>query len=321
MKAARANYEKARNAVESYTTELNEVSKDADRALKLSKQEAETRFKRIPKDAHKWSAATNKELKEKAKSCSKTEATVSTSVTYESCMAKDEKASKKKKKKKKATPESKECKYVSIIQGGRPDEPSKTKKKIEIPKLEKVKKDYDLKIAFRARNVEYYERRLSSYQQLTEHLSLVRSRLPSKKMAKLATADISEEVPTEVSEAEAKMSKEDRKKAEAKRAFSRSLSVDDRLFVAYRLLNASRSKKNVDTILTRLTEKDESVFQIYLQGASRHAKKGNVAALREIQEEFAKNSKVGDDDKKRKQNKIRSLQLLPIIELAKQRSL
>jgi hypothetical protein len=318
IKAAKAAYAKARKAQENYEGELNEVKKDANRVLNVASKEADARFKRIPKDAHQWAAATNKALDDKAKSCAKaTESSASTaSVTVESCMAKDDKAPKKK-----ATPESAECKYVQIIQVGRPDEPSKKSKKktIEVPKIEKVKKDYDLKIAFRLRNVEYFEKRLKRYDQLSGHLKTVRKNLPKSEMSKLAQATVKTELTDVQTAAEAKLPKEERKKVEAERQFNESLGIDDRLFVAYRLLNGSTKATSTSDILKRLEEENESVFQIYLQGASRHTNTKNVAALKTLEEKFVNQATKGDDDRKRKMMKIRAQQVLPIIELAKQR--
>ena len=115
------------------------------------------------------------------------------------------------------------------------------------------------------------------------------------------------------------MPKEERKKIEAERKFNESLGIDDRLFVAYRLLNGSTNAAATSDILKRLEEENESVFQIYLQGASRHTNTKNVAALKTIEEKFVSQSTDGDDDRKRKMMKIRAQQVLPIIELAKQR--
>jgi hypothetical protein len=317
LKATKEAYAKALKTKENYEGELNEVKKDGDRVLKVAKSEAEGRFKRIPKEAHKWAAATDKTLDEKAKSCSKaTESSASTaSVTVESCMARDDKAAKKK-----VSPESADCKFVKIIQVGRPAEPSKKKKKkIEAPELAKVKKDYDLKIAFRQRNVEYFERRLKRYNQLGAHLKLVQKNTPKNEMDKLASALVKSELTPEQTAQEAKMPKEERKKLETARQFKESLGIDDRLFVAYRLLNAPSSTGTTASIVKRLTEENESVFQIYLQGASRHTRSSDVAALKSVEESFTAQATNGEDDRKRKTMKIRAQQVLPIIELAKQR--
>lgn len=318
LKAAKEAYAKARKTKENYEGELKEVNKDADRVLKVAKTEAEGRFKRIPKEAYKWAASTNKTLDEKAKSCAKAnESSASTaSVTVESCMARDDKAPKKT-----ATPESADCKFVQIIQVGRPAEASKKSKKkaVKIPELKKVKKDYDLKIAFRQRNIEYFENRLQRYNQLGTHLTLVRKNMPKSDMDKLAGALVKTELTPEQTAQEAKLSKEDRKKVEVERQFKESLGVDDRLFVAYRLLNGQSKAGNTSSILKRLEEENESVFQIYLQGASRHTRSADVAALKLVEEKFAGQAVSGEDDRKRKTMKIRAQQVLPIIELAKQR--
>ena len=43
---------------------------------------------------------------------------------------------------------------------------------------------------------------------------------------------------------------------------------------------------NVSKIIDRLVDKEDSVFDIYLHGASRHASKKNVDQLRKIQDDF-----------------------------------
>ena len=317
-KAAEELLKKTKATLAGFSGEIAEVAKDAERVITQAKKDTKARFDKVPARTHEWFASSTADLKKKTKSCEKAAAASTSSVTVESCMAKDEKA-----KPKKAAPKDDSCKDAEIVLADRPAEPSKKRrqKTPEVPKIEKVKKDYDLKIAFRQRNVQYFDERVQRYDQLAAHLSAVQRGLPSKKLDGFANVKVAPDATPEEAAAEAKLPRKERKKARAARRFKQSLAIDDKLFTAYRLLNGSRTSSNVGKIIERLVDKEDSVFAIYLHGASRHASKKNVAQLRKVRDDFKERSRTDTDERERKRLKLRAQQLLPIVELAKQRSL
>ena len=164
----------------------------------------------------------------------------------------------KPKKAKKAAPVDKACKYVEILLNQRPKltKSKRKKKKAELPKLEKVIKDYDLKVSFRERNVEYFEQKIARYQQFKEHLNLVRSGLNRQKLDSYSKASIEEDPTGEAAAKESVLPAEERKKVRAARRFRNTVALENRLFTAYRRLNSSGGQDVIEGVLKGLDDKE-----------------------------------------------------------------